>query len=366
MTPRCIVMATGGTGGHIYPALAVGQLLKERGYKVVILGQQGGMEARLAVEAGFDFYGVSTGKLDRRRPDPRQAYRAVQGLFQARRMIKQLEPAVVVGYGGFASFAGVAAATWLRIPLVLHEQNAIPGLVTRCFARRAAVLAVSNGEVATRLPVGVRIAQVGYPIREVRFTKAEARARLGLPETGPVTLVMGGSQGSLALNRLVPAAYRHLSTPPVVIHSSGVRWGAEVSRAVSGLPCYRVHPYLDAPLAWSAADLAITRAGFGTLAEAAFHGVPLVMLPLPSAAEDHQYHNAVAVERAGAGLVVRQSEAERDIAVLVSAWQTLLDDTRRQQAAAQAVQRSPQGAAAALAGVIQQHMAAATPAWEQV
>jgi UDP-N-acetylglucosamine--N-acetylmuramyl-(pentapeptide) pyrophosphoryl-undecaprenol N-acetylglucosamine transferase len=365
MTAPCIVMATGGTGGHIYPALAVGQVLTEWGYNVVLLGQQGGMEARLAPEAGFNFHGVSAGKFDRHRPDPRQAYRALRGLSQARRIVKALSPAVVVGYGGFASFPGVAAAAWLRLPLALHEQNAIPGLVTRWFARRAAVVAVSNREVGAHLPAGVRVEHVGYPIREERMAKAKAKARLGLPETGPVTLVMGGSQGSLALNRLVPAAYRRLTVPPIVIHSSGARWEAEVRQAAADLPHYYVQPYLDAPTAWSAADLAITRAGFGTLAEAAFHGVPLVMLPLASAAEDHQHHNAVTVEQAGAGLVVRQSEAERDIATLVSAWQVLLDEPRRRQASARALQRSPQGAAVALAGVIQQ-LIAPKPAWEQI
>jgi UDP-N-acetylglucosamine--N-acetylmuramyl-(pentapeptide) pyrophosphoryl-undecaprenol N-acetylglucosamine transferase len=369
MSAPKIVMATGGTGGHIYPALAVGELLRSRGYSVVILGQQGGMEAQLAAEAGFEFRGVSAGKFDRHRPDPRQAWRAFVGLSEARRIVKALAPQLVVGFGGFASFPGVAAAAWLRLPVVLHEQNAYPGLVTRWFARRATVVAVSDRAVAAHLPAGVRVAYVGYPIREVRLPRAEARARLGLPEAGPVTLVMGGSQGSQALNTLVPSAYRRLPHPPIVLHSSGPSWEADVRRAVADLPHYHVAPYLDAPTAWSAADLAITRAGFGTLAEAAYHGVPLVMVPLPGAAEDHQHHNAVAVERAGAGLVVRQDDAEREIGVLAAAWQALLDDAWRQQAAACAAKRSPEGAAAALAGLIEQCATRSSPAlatWEQI
>ena len=132
-----ILLSTGGTGGHIYPALATAKELGARGFEVTLIGQRGGMEARLVPEAGFDFHGVRAGKWHRGRPDPRQAVQAGLGLWDAVAIVRELQPSMVVGFGGFASFPGLAAATALRVPVALHEQNTFPGKVTRWFARRA-------------------------------------------------------------------------------------------------------------------------------------------------------------------------------------------------------------------------------------
>jgi UDP-N-acetylglucosamine--N-acetylmuramyl-(pentapeptide) pyrophosphoryl-undecaprenol N-acetylglucosamine transferase len=165
---------------------------------------------------------------------------------------------------------------------------------------------------------------------------------------------MGGSQGSLTLNRAVPDAYRALRRAGLqVLHSSGPRWFDTLRGSVADLPEYHVHPYLDAAQAFAAADLAITRAGVGTLSEAAFHGTPLVMVPLASAAEDHQRHNAEAVEASGAGITV----LEADLADLPGAWRNLLDPTRRAAAAAAARLRSPAGAAERILGLLLPHLA---------
>src|SRR5690606_8386514 len=146
---------------------------------------------------------------------------------------------------------------------------------------------------------------VPFPVREERLRREEARAALGLPQDAFVTFVMGGSQGSATLNREAPTAYRSLgpTTPDGrehhVVHAAGPGRAGEVDAA--GLAKYHVHEFVDAVTAWSSADLAVTRSGVGTLSEAAFHGVPLVMVPLPSSAEDHQLHNARAAAAAGAG-----------------------------------------------------------------
>ena len=348
-----ILLSTGGTGGHIYPALATAQELGARGFDVAFIGQRGGMEARLVPEAGFDFHGVRAGKWHRGRPDPRQAVQAGLGLWDAVKVVRELKPSMVVGFGGFASFPGLAAATALRVPVALHEQNAFPGKVTRWFARRAVFIATANEEVAVHLPLyRSKLEQVGVPVREVRIDKKEARRRLGFSETDVLTLVMGGSQGSVVLNEHVPKAFGDLQSstrePLSVLHSSGERHLQTVKSHTEGLHDYRVDSFVDAVVAWSAADLAITRAGNGTLAEAAFHGVPLVMIPLASSAENHQLHNARAVEAAGAGKVVE----ERDLGRLAATWRSLLDAGIRQAAAEAARRRSPEGAANRLARLI--------------
>jgi len=345
-----VVLATGGTGGHIYPAVAVAKTLAARGFRVAFIGQQGGLEARIVPAEGLPFYGVRAGKWHRGRPDPRQALQAALGLRDAVTFLRRLRPALVLGFGGFASFPALAAARMLGVSYALHEQNAYPGKVTRWFARNARFVAAAQGEVNAHLPAQAVV--VGMPVREARVPKSQARRQLGLSETATVTLVMGGSQGSLTLNEAVPGAFAALPEASKanlnVLHSSGPAHLGRTRARAAGLAGYRVDAYVESVLAWSAADLGITRSGNGTLAEAAFHGVPLIMVPLPTAAEDHQLHNARAVEAAGAGVVVEEAALD----TLTEAWRKLLEPETRAQLSAAARARSPEGAAERLAALI--------------
>ncbi len=342
-----LLFATGGTGGHIYPALAVAQLARSEGLEVSFMGQAEGMEARLVPEAGFSFHGVAAGKWDRGRPDPRQALRALAGLSGAVRHVRATKPQLVVGFGGFASFPGCVAALLTRTPLVLHEGNAFPSRVNRWFASRARLVISAHHEALQHLRARAATV-VPFPVREERVERAAARRALGLPDHAVVTLVMGGSQGSLTLNREVPAAFERLPEEQrgVVLHAAGERWAEQLRASTAHLAGYHVTPYVHAATAWSAADLAITRAGVGTIAEAAFHGVPQVLVPLPSAAEDHQLHNARAVEAAGAGVVVEERELEHHPERLSEVWLAALAASWREGAASAAAGRSPAGAAA--------------------
>jgi UDP-N-acetylglucosamine--N-acetylmuramyl-(pentapeptide) pyrophosphoryl-undecaprenol N-acetylglucosamine transferase len=375
-TRATVVLATGGTGGHIYPAIAVAQALQAAGYEVLVIGQKRGLEAQLVPAAGLRFVGVSAGKLDRQRPNPLAVVKVVWGVLEALWQVAKAQPVWVIGFGGFASFPALAAGWCLRRPLALHEANAYPGLVTKVMARAARVVAVADPAVQSRLPKRVAVVPVGLPIRTERVSQADARYQLGLPQDALVTLVMGGSQGAKILNDYVPEAYNQLvkEREHVVLHSAGRGREAEVSR-VSQLgvsqfsdahnghdahkahhkahkDTYRVVPYVDAAVAWSAADVAITRAGSSTLAEAAFYGVPLIMVPFAAAAEQHQLHNARAVAASGAGVVVEEHQLRQSVAPLVSAWQRLCDVEFRQQAQHAAGQRAyPQAAACFLAAL---------------
>ncbi len=355
-------MATGGTGGHIYPAVATAFELMGRGHDALLLGQRGGMEERVAAEAGLRFRGVDAGKLARSgqgRPDPRELLRAVRGLAQARAFLREMQPGAVVGYGGFASLPGVLAAQSLGLPTVLHEQNARLGLTQRLAVGRARAVGTAYPQVVG-LPKS-KATLVGMPVREERQPRAEALARLGLRAGSLTLLVMGGSQGSLALNRAVPDMLRRIfgaegrtpEGPVQVLHSTGPRWLSEVAPRVADLPWYHAVSYVDAVAAWSAADLAITRAGTGTLAEAAFHGVPLVMVPLPESAENHQLHNARQVQAAGAGRVVEQADLAETLGKAV--LECAASGTRAAMREA-ALGRSPAGAAGRFADLVERHL----------
>lgn len=379
-------MATGGTGGHIYPAVATARELGARGHETLLLGQLGGMEERIAAEQGLAFQGVEAGKLARSgqgRADPRELMRASRGILQARAFLARLRPAAVVGFGGFASLPGVLAAQSLGVPTVLHEQNARLGLTQRLAVRRAVAVGTAYDQVVG-LSAG-KAQLVGMPVREERMDRAEARRKLGLQD-GPLTiLVMGGSQGSLFLNNAVPDTLHNIfgeeglvehelgvMTPHIdldfgrgaavgpalgggvqVLHATGPRWLPEVIHRVRDLDWYHVTGYVDALAAWSAADLAVTRAGTSTLAEAAFHGVPLVMVPLPESSENHQYLNAVKVQQAGAGRVVEQKRAPESLGATV--LECAAAGTRIAMRTA-ALRRAQVGAAARFADLIERHL----------
>ncbi|GAA5533189.1 undecaprenyldiphospho-muramoylpentapeptide beta-N-acetylglucosaminyltransferase [Deinococcus aluminii] len=357
-----VVMATGGTGGHIYPAVATARELMARGHQAVLLGQRGGMEERVAAEQNLAFEGVDAGKLARSgqgRPDPRELLRAARGVAEARAFLKEAQPGAVVGFGGFASLPGVLAAQSLGLPTVLHEQNARLGLTQRLAAGRARAVGTAYPRVLG-LPDS-KATMVGMPVREERLPRAEALTRLGLRD-GPLTLfIMGGSQGSLALNNAVPDILRGVfgtegrspEGPVQVLHSTGPRWLEEVAPRVADLPWYHAAGYVDAVAAWSAADLAITRAGTGTLAEAAFHGVPLVMVPLPESAENHQFHNALSVQEAGAGRVVEQANVSGALGGAV--LECAASGTRAAMREA-ALGRSPAGAAGRFADLVERYL----------
>lgn len=348
-----IILATGGSGGHIYPAISIASELKTRGYDLAFVGQASGMEARIVPDAGYDFHGVSAGKIQRKVLNPKlftELFASFKGFTECISLLRKTKPELVIGFGGFASFPTIAAAWLLRIPYVLHEANAYPGLVTRLFARNSKLTLLANKETKSYLK-NAKTDVVPVPIREGRVLRSKARAQLNIPEDAFVTFVMGGSQGSAVLNSHVPQAFEDLELDNhVVIHSSGRGRSAEV---LSQSGNYRVEDYVDSTLLWSAADIGITRAGNGTLSEAAYHGVPLIMVPLPSAAENHQFHNAQAVQDAGAGYVLEEKDFREDPKSLTSLWQKLSQTEQNHQASLAAKVRSPEGAARKLIDILE-------------
>lgn len=294
-----IAVTGGGTGGHVFPALAVGEVLAARGHEVFFVGSDG-LEARL-VPGRLPFYRVPAGKLDRTALRPGELLRAARGFFSALALAGRLRPHAVLATGGYAAFPFALAARIRGAKLYLHEQNAAFGLTNRLLLPLAR-------EVFLALPVpGARGRVVGMPILEHRYDPREARARLGLDPDRTTLLVLGGSQGARVLNRRLPELLAPFLDRIQVIHAAGRGRLAEVDPPGPG---YRVVEFVEGPLAWSAADLAVTRAGAMTLAEAAYHRVPPVLVPYPYAAGDHQKKNALRYAEAGAARVVEESAIE--------------------------------------------------------
>lgn len=349
-----VLLAAGGTAGHVFPAIAVSKQLEALGATCALIGSSGGMEERLASEAKLEFFGVRSGKLDRSNPDPRAVWNALAGFGDAIAVTRKFEPDVTVGFGGFASFPGVAAAWLTRTPLVMHEANAYPGLVTRTFKGVSRAIALADAATIAHLP-SRKCTVVGMPVREGQLEPAAARLQLGLAPDLLTVLVMGGSQGSVALNRLLPDLLaRTLEGRGVqVLHQTGRGRLHEVQPKVAHLPWYHCAEFVDGTAAWSAASCAITRAGMSTIADAAFHGVPLLLIPLPSSSEDHQVSNAKSVQARGAGRWYAQSDLETGLKVgftrgMLDCLQPEILGAMR----AAALQSSPVGAAKRLASLI--------------
>jgi len=301
----------GGTGGHVYPALAVARALQKQSQEVVWLGTRRGLEARVVPEAGIDIEWISVNGLRRKGLlaliiAPLQLAWA---LLQALGVILRRRPAAVLGMGGFASGPGGVAA-WLTLrPLVIHEQNAAAGLTNRLLARLARV--VLQAFPGSFNSVG-NVETVGNPVREDIAAVAVPAARYP-GRDGPLRLlVLGGSQGALSLNRTVPAALALLPADrqPLVRHQCGERTLAIARSAYddSGIDVELLPFIEDMAAAYAWADLVVCRAGALTVAELCAVGLPAVFVPYPSAVDDHQTANAMAMADVGAAEILQERD----------------------------------------------------------
>ncbi len=334
-----VAITGGGTGGHIYPALAVGEFLS-RTYpdvRVCFIGASGGMEERLAQSSGFPFSGVVARKIRRLiSPDTVVTLLVLgRGWLQARRHLRTISPSVVLGTGGYVAAATVIAASGLGLPVVIHEQNAIGGRTNRWLARLAARVCLTYEESLPNFP-RERAVVTGLPIRADlvgTVERGEAHRALGVPPESFMVLVLGGSQGAQALNKVVREAISRLPDNVFVLHQTG---------PTDADPCgsrerYRPVAFLDTKmlrLAYHAADLALSRCGASTLAELAVAGLPAMLVPYPAAYADHQTANARVVVRHGAAVLIPQ--AELTPARFVGEVIALMEDRERLESMARA------------------------------
>ena len=313
-----VLLAGGGTGGHLMPALAIAEALRSMRPHVepVLVGAARGVEARILPERTFRHYLLPFEPIYRRTwwRNGRWVFLVPRLLRAGSRVLDAEAPAVVVGTGGYASGPILAQASLRGIPVVLQEQNAYPGLTTRWLASRARHIYLGYPEARARLRPGraTQVFDFGNPIvppPEPRSTPEDARARLGLSTAGPAVLVMGGSQGARGVNRAVAAALdAGLLDGIAVLWSVGPgQW--DEYRAYHRPPQCVARPFLD-PIAqaYQAVDIVVSRAGAMTTAELCAWGLPSVLIPLPTAAGGHQARNAEAMAREGAAVHVPEAE----------------------------------------------------------
>jgi UDP-N-acetylglucosamine--N-acetylmuramyl-(pentapeptide) pyrophosphoryl-undecaprenol N-acetylglucosamine transferase len=301
------LMAGGGTGGHVIPALAVARELKARGHDVFFVGTERGMEGRLVPAEGFEFRKIKIGGLNRVGLGRKLATLARLPFVTAGSLRFAGEASAVFSMGGYVAGPPVIAALLRRKPVVVMEPNAIPGFTNRRIARFVARAVVNFPETARFFPPG-KTEVTGMPVRD-EFFRIRPRPRSGVLNL----LVTGGSQGSRTLNQAMQqswAVFRRLGISVRIVHQTGTA-GFDAIRdafASTGMEGEVVPFIRDMPAAFDAADLVICRSGAGAVSELAAAGKPSILVPFPYAADDHQTRNAEAMQNAGAARLVPDSE----------------------------------------------------------
>ena len=318
---RRVVITTGGTGGHIFPALAVAEEIRKRypQAEVLFLGGLYGPEARLASEAGLRFEGLPVrGVLGRGVKGVAALLAMTRSFFRAYGLIRSFAPDLVMGFGGYASFPGLLAARLSSPRTAIHEQNAFPGMVNRVLGRRVDAVFLTMPDASGCFPADT-CQLVGNPVRESIARLHRNYVNEGRPEWdgGPRRLlVLGGSQGARALNEAMVAGLPLLLAEGVdILHQTGKQDYERVAAAyqAAGMDKARVEPFIDdMAAAYDWADLVLSRAGASTLAEICATGLPSVLVPFPQAIKDHQTYNAAFLQEKGAALLMDQSDFFRE------------------------------------------------------
>lgn len=340
-----VIVTGGGTGGHIYPALAIakGLLAKDSKTKILYVGTREGMEARLVPEAGLDFKGISGKGLPRRLSVDtlKVAGIGLKALWESKEVLKHFHPDLVVGTGGYVSGPIVFTAALFGIPTLLHEQNALPGITNRILARVVRRVMVTFPESRARFGSQKKIMMVGLPVRaEIgKVTRAEGVRHFGLSPERLTLLVTGGSRGARTLNQAMLNVLKKLGQHPEVqvIWATGSATYTETMKALqdSGVRTERARWHIleylkDMPEALACADLCISRAGAASLAELTVAGKPSILIPYPYAAENHQEHNARSLVQGGAARLILDQELNGD-----RLWQEVEDLLTKPQVLAQ-------------------------------
>jgi UDP-N-acetylglucosamine--N-acetylmuramyl-(pentapeptide) pyrophosphoryl-undecaprenol N-acetylglucosamine transferase len=333
-----IIIAGGGTGGHVIPALAIAQQLKKQfDAEVLFIGTARGIETRLVPQAGFSLELIQVGALKNvsLMTRAKTMFDLPRAIAASSRMLSKFDPEVVIGVGGYASGPAMVAAIRRRLPTLAFEPNVVPGFANRMIARWVSAAAVHFDETCRYFP---HCRVTGVPVRAAFFSIATKT------DGPPTLLVFGGSQGARAINQAMIESLAGLCSkvPGVhVIHQTGQRDYERVmeSYKASGISG-EVHKFIDdMPGTFARADLLVCRSGASTVGEIAAAGKPAIFVPFPAAADDHQNVNARALERASAAVVVEESNL--GAAYLVDTIAALIGDAGRL--------RSMSGAAKALA-----------------
>ncbi len=312
MKNKTLLVMAGGTGGHVFPALATVEVLQQQGIQVEWLGSRHGIEAELVPAAGIKLHSIEVrglrgkGKLSLLLAP----FKLLLAVWQAIGVLRKVKPDAVLGMGGFASGPGGVAAWLLRVPVVIHEQNAVAGMTNRWLSKVASRVMEAFGGA---FPVTCKTEVMGNPVRGAILDLAPPAERFA-ERKGPIRLlVLGGSLGAQAVNEILPTVLAPLSPEqrPEVWHQVGKRnyEAAAAAYAAEGVSDVRVVPFIeDMAAAYGWADLVLCRSGALTVSELAIAGVGSILVPFPHAVDDHQTGNAQFLSQAGAGKLIQQKD----------------------------------------------------------
>ncbi|AJY76369.1 undecaprenyldiphospho-muramoylpentapeptide beta-N-acetylglucosaminyltransferase [Paenibacillus beijingensis] len=338
-----IVLTGGGTGGHIYPAVAVGRQLTQEdpATKLLYIGTKKGLESRIVPEQDIPFEAIDITGFRRKLSfeNVRTVLRFLQGVRRSKKLLREFKPDAVVGTGGYVCGPVVYAAAKLGIPTLVHEQNAIPGLTNRFLARYADVVAVSFKESERHFERAKRTVYAGNPCAThvLRASRSKGFASLGLPDNSTVVLMVGGSRGARAFNEamieMAPLLGRLKDVQFVFVTGEIYyeRTTEQIKKVSAGpIPYLHLVPYLNnMPEVLAASTLVVSRSGASSLAEMTALGMPSILIPSPNVTNNHQEANARSLMEAGAAEMVLERELSGPL--LLERIDTILKDKARLQ-----------------------------------
>jgi len=319
-----VIISGGGTGGHIYPAIAVANALKQRLAQcdILFVGAKGKMEMEKVPLAGYQIHGLSIRGLQRRLTWKNLIlpFQIFGSFLKARRIVKKFKPAVVVGFGGYASWPTLKVAALMGIPTVLQEQNSYPGITNKNLSKSARAICVAYDNMERYFPEG-KLELTGNPVRgsitKLAISKEEARLHFGLEEDKKTIFILGGSLGARTINESVSASISQLKRfqQIQIIWQAGKLYIDEYQRSeAANLPNVHITAFIDRmDAAYAAADVIISRAGALSISELCLVGKPIVLVPSPNVAEDHQTKNAQALVDKNAALLVKDTDAKKQL-----------------------------------------------------
>jgi UDP-N-acetylglucosamine--N-acetylmuramyl-(pentapeptide) pyrophosphoryl-undecaprenol N-acetylglucosamine transferase len=319
-----VIVSGGGTGGHIFPAIAIANAIKEKypDTKILFVGALGRMEMEKVPAAGYEIIGLPIMGLQRRLTlqNLKFPFKLLASMRKAKKIVKDFKPDVVVGVGGYASGPLLKAATKLGVPALVQEQNSYPGITNKLLAGKVQKLCVAYDNMDKYFPKE-KIMLTGNPVRQDIKNLEEKRVRglehFGLDGNKKVALVVGGSLGARTINHAIDAGVKELAENGVqLVWQTGKLYVEEAAKAVSGYEQQGITtmPFISKmDYAYAVADVVISRAGAMSVSELSIAAKPTIFVPLPSAAEDHQTKNAMALVNHNAALLVKDSEAQQKL-----------------------------------------------------
>lgn len=367
------LISGGGTGGHIFPAVSIANALRQRqpDCEILFVGANGRMEMERVPEAGYNIVGLDIQGLERRKVlrNIRIIYNFLRSRRKARQIVRSFRPDVAIGVGGYVSAAAMSAAAALGVPVVLQEQNSFAGVTNRFLAKKASKICVAYDGMERFFDKG-KIVKTGNPVRQniiaPDIDRQAAYDYFGLERDKKTILVVGGSLGAKTINDSIA---RHidklLQTDCQIVWQTGKNYFAEIKAKISeqGIkfttdsanPVYAKRMFVSdfisqMDYAYNVADLVISRAGASSVSELCLLGKPAILVPSPNVAENHQYHNAMALVAKNAALLVEDAEAVDNL--LPQALQIVADDSRLRELSANIRQLALPNSAQAIAEVI--------------